>query len=314
MKKQKILITGGAGFIGSHLVRKFLELDYDISVIDDLSRNVNNINDLIDSKKIHFLKGDIRYREHVDMSMEGADYVIHLAAVCINRCKAFPREAIEVNLNGSYNVFGSAIGHNVKKVIYVSSSSVFGQPEYLPMDEKLPKRSNEPYGATKYCAEQLLEFLSSKHNLDYIIFRPFNVYGTYQNTDAYYTSVINVFIKRLLAGSTPVINGSGEQAMDFTHVSDIVSALVTLTESDIKNEDFNVAPGDSISIKDLAYKIIDLMGLKVEPEFIPRDVLVTTRKADNSKLKSLTGFNFKVDVNTGLADLIKHVKENISFY
>ena len=123
-----------------------------------------------------------------------------------------------------------------------------------------------------------------------------------------------MFIKRLLAGSTPVINGSGEQAMDFTHVSDIVSALVTLTESDIKNEDFNVAPGDSISIKDLAYKIIDLMGLKVEPEFIPRDVLVTTRKADNSKLKSLTGFNFKVDVNTGLADLIKHVKENISFY
>ena len=314
MSKGRVLVTGGAGFIGSHLVRKLLSLDYDVSVIDNFSRNVNNIQDLIENEEIKFLKGDIRYKEHIEKVMEGCDYVYHLAAVCINRCKAFPKEAIEVNLNGSYNVFGAAIHHKIKKLIYTSTSSVFGQPDYLPMDEALAKRAKEPYGATKNCAEQMLEFLSQKHGLPYIIVRPFNVYGLYQSTDAYYTSVINVFIKSLIAGNAPKINGSGEQSMDFTHVSDLVSAYVKLLQSNASNEDFNIAPGKNISIKTLAHTIIDIMGLKTEPTYVPREVLVTKRRADTTKLNNYIDHEFKVPLKEGLTELVDHIRTNFDKY
>jgi UDP-glucose 4-epimerase len=283
-------------------------------VIDNLSRNVNNIQDLIESNNVTFLKGDIREKEHVEKAMEGCDYVFHLAAICINRCKAFPTEAIEVNLNGAFNVFGAAIHHNIKKLVYTSTSSVFGQPEYLPMDEKLPKRSAEPYGATKFCAEQMLEFLSKKHDLKYVIVRPFNVYGPFQSTDAYYTSVINVFIKNLISGKPPRIDGNGEQSMDFTHVSDLVDALVKLMQSPVVNEDFNVAPGKDVSIKELAETVIKEMGLALEPIYIPREVIVTKRRCDSSKLRKHISHEFKVPIHEGVRGLVQHVKENYEKY
>jgi len=314
MTTGRALVTGGAGFIGSHLVRRLLNDGYDVNVIDNLSRNVNNIQDLIDGQKISFLKGDIREREHVEKAMHGCDYVFHLAAVCINRCKAFPTEAIEVNLNGAFNVFGAAINNSIKKLMFVSTSSVFGQPEYLPMNETMPKRAAEPYGATKFCAEQMLEFLSKKHGLNYIIVRPFNVYGPYQSTDAYYTSVINVFIKNLISGKPPRIDGDGGQSMDFTHVSDLVDALAKLREASVVNEDFNVAPGRDISIRELAETIIREMDLKVEPVYIPREVAVTKRRCDNSKLRKHTNHEFKVSIDEGIRDLIKHVRDNYDRY
>jgi len=314
MNKGRALVTGGAGFVGSHLVRRLLKEGFTVNVIDNLSRNVNNVQDLIDQEKINFLKGDIREREHVEKAMKDCDYVFHLAAICINRCKAFPTEAIEVNLNGSFNVFGAAINNNIKKLVYTSTSSVFGQPEYLPMDEKLPKRSAEPYGATKFCAEQMLEFLSKKHGLNYVIVRPFNVYGPYQSTDAYYTSVINVFIKNLISGKPPRIDGSGEQSMDFTHVNDLVDALVKLLESSVVNEDFNVAPGKDVSIRELAETIIKEMGLNMEPIYIPREVLVTKRRCDSSKLRKHINHEFRVPIHEGVRGLIEHVKENYDRY
>jgi UDP-glucose 4-epimerase len=314
MTKGRALVTGGAGFIGSHLVRRLLNDGYDVSVIDNLSRNVNNIQDLIEGHKVSFLKGDIREREHVEKAMHGCDYVFHLAAICINRCKAFPTEAIEVNLNGAFNVFGAAINNSIKKLVFVSTSSVFGQPEYLPMNEAMPKRAAEPYGATKYCAEQMLEFLSKKHGLKYVIVRPFNVYGRYQSTDAYYTSVINVFIKNLIMGKPPRIDGDGGQSMDFTHVSDLVDALAKLREAPVVNEDFNVAPGRDVSIRELAETIIREMGLKVEPVYVPRDVMVTKRRCDNSKLRKHIDIDFKMSIESGVRDLINHVKENYDRY
>jgi len=314
MAKGRALVTGGAGFVGAHLVKRLLKEGYDVNVIDNLSRNVNHVEELAQSGQINFLKGDIRERAHIEKIMEGCDYVFHLAAVCINRCKAFPTEAIEVNLNGSFNVFGAAINHNIKKLLFTSTSSVFGQPEYLPMDEKMSKKAAEPYGATKYCAEQMLEFLSKKHGLPYIIVRPFNVYGPYQSTDAYYTSVINVFIKNLIAGKPPRIDGSGEQSMDFTHVDDLVDAYIKLLEAPVVNEDFNVAPGQDVSIRQLAETIIREMKLNIEPTYIPREVLVTKRRCDNSKLKKHISHEFKVTIDVGVRDLINHVRDNFDKY
>ncbi len=311
---KRILVTGGAGFIGSHLVRRLLTEGYEVSVIDDLSRNVNNIRDLVENQQVRFLKGDIRYPEHIDKIMEGVDEVIHLAAVCINRCKSFPREAIDVNLNGSYNVFGAGIRYGVSRMTYFSTASVFGEPEYLPMDERLPHKAMEPYGASKSCAERMLMFLGKKHEMPYVIIRPFNVYGTFQSTDAYYTSVISTFIKRLISGMPPRINGSGEQSMDFTHVSDIIEICVRLLKSDIANEDFNAAPGREITIKELAYQIIQLMGAGAEPEFVPKEVFVSKRRADNKKITEALGFKFEMNLEKGLAELIDHVRENIDEY
>jgi UDP-glucose 4-epimerase len=314
MSKGRVLVTGGASFVGSHLVRRLVKEGYDVNVIDNLSRNVNNIEELVNDKKVTFLKGDIRERAHIEKAMQECDYVFHLAAVCINRCEAFPKEAIEVNLNGSFNVFDAAINHNIKKLLFTSTSSVFGQPEYLPMDEKMSKRAAEPYGATKYCAEQMLKFLSKKHGLPYIIIRPFNLYGPYQSTDAYYTSVINVFIKNLIFGKPPRIDGSGEQSMDFTHVDDLVSAHIKLLESPLVNEDFNVAPGHDVSIKQFAETIIKEMNLKVEQTYIPREVLVTKRRCDNSKLKKFVNHDFKFSIGAGVRDLINHIIDNFDKY
>ncbi|MFC2150840.1 SDR family NAD(P)-dependent oxidoreductase [Calditrichota bacterium] len=310
----RILVTGGAGFIGSHLVKALHARGHEVVVLDNLSRNVNHVQDLFDEKKIKFFKGDLRDKMHVLQAMEGADYVFHQAAACMNRCNAFPKEAIEVNLEGSYNVFGAAIHEKVKKVIYASTSSVYGQPEYLPMDEKHPCNPGSPYGATKLCADHFIEFLSRKHGMKYIGFRYFNVYGTYQSTDAYYTSVINVFIKRILGGQSPVIHGKGDQALDFTHVSDVVAANMAALDSDVENEVFNVGYGRERTLKDLAEIILRFSGSDITPEFIDREVLVTIRRCDNTKLEKMLGVKPKVDLEEGLTELVKHVKENPELY
>src|SRR3989344_2531331 len=310
----KILVTGGAGFIGSHLTKELVKKGYKVRVLDDLSRKINHVEDLWKSKEIEFIKGDIRDSMHVMEAMKGIDYVFHEAAVCINRCKAFPKEALEVNLEGSYNVFGATIHEGVKKVIYASASSVYGEPEYLPMDEKHPTNAKEPYGATKLCADKFMEFLSEKHGLKYIALRYFNVYGSYQSTDAYYTSVISVFIKRILGGLSPVINGKGTQTLDFTHVSDVVDTNISALESDIANEIFNVGYGEEHSLKELAEIILDILGSDLKPEFIDRPVPVSKRRCDNTKLKNLLGVVPRVNLREGLEELINHIKERPELY
>jgi len=310
----RILVTGGAGFIGSHLTKALVEQGHQVIVLDNLSRNVNHVEDLYNEGKIDFLKGDLREKMHVLEAMKGVDYVFHQAAVCLNRCSAFPKEAMEVNLEGTNNVFGAAVHENVKKVIYASTSSVYGQPEYLPMDEKHPANPGTPYGATKLCADHFVDFYSKKHGIKYIGFRYFNVYGTYQSTDAYYTSVINVFIKRLLTGKSPVIHGKGEQTLDFTHVSDVIKANLLALESDVENEIFNVGYGEEHSLKDLANIVIKSLKSDSKPEFMDREVLVTRRRCDNSKIKEMLGMEFSTDLETGLKELVEHVKENPEIY
>ena len=310
----KILVTGGAGFIGSHLTKELVKKGYKVRVLDDLSRKINHVEDLWKSKEIEFIKGDIRDSMHVMEAMKGIDYVFHEAAVCINRCKAFPKEAIEVNLEGSYNIFGAAIHEGVKKVIYASSSSVYGEPEYLPMDEKHPTNAKEPYGATKLCADKFMEFLSEKHGLKYIALRYFNVYGPYQSTDAYYTSVISIFIKRVLGGLSPVINGKGTQTLDFTNIHDVVDTNIAALESNVENEIFNVGYGEEHSLKELAEIILDIVGSDLKPEFVDRPVPVSRRRCDTTKLEKLLGIKPKVNLKEGLKELVEHVRKHPEMY
>ena len=310
----KVLVTGGCGFIGSHLVEKLVSNGYDVRVLDNLSRsNIEYIQPLIDRNKVEFIDGDIRYKDCVDYAMESVDYVFHEAATNINRSLVYPEESFDVNFKGSQVVFKSALDNNIKKIIFASSASVYGQPKVLPMSENSNLEPITPYCVSKLSSEYLLKFYS-RSGLKYLIFRYFNVYGIRQHTDAYYTSVIILFIKRLLNNLSPKITGDGRQSMDFINVKDIVHANILGMESDIENETINLGTGISSSISDIAYMLIDILGLNLEPEFIPRDILVTERKADNNKAKKLLNFSPKIKLREGLEELIEDIKNNPGRY
>lgn len=307
----RILVTGGSGFIGSHLVEALVSLGHFVKVIDNQSRsNLKDIEYLISSKKIEYIDGDIRYKDVVDSAMKNIDYVYHMAATNINRSLDHVEESFDVNLNGSRVVFQSALEHNVKKVIFSSSASVYGEPKTLPMKEDVDLNPITPYCVSKLSSEYLLKFLSKK-GLNYVILRYFNVYGPRQHTDAYYTSVILLFIKRLLANEPPMIDGKGKQSMDFIHVKDIIQANILSLGSSVNNEIFNIGSGKSTTINDLAKKLINLMGKDIKPIFSDREVIVSRRQADVSHAKKVLNFSPKIDFNEGLQQVLKEVLNDI---
>lgn len=310
----KILVTGGTGFIGSLLVKELVKEGHDIRVLDNLYRSTTDqLKDLIDSNKVEFINADLRNENEVDKAMEGMDYVFHLVAVCINYSIKFPKESIEINLLGSNNVFKAALKHNVKRVIFSSSASVYGNPKVLPMKEDEELNPVTPYCLAKLASEQLLKFYA-RAGLKYNILRYFNVYGIGQKPDAYYTSVISVFIKRILNKERPIITGEGRQSMDFINVTDIIQANILAMKTPVENEIFNVGTGISTTIKDLAEILIKSLGADITPEFDGKKVIVTERRADISKIKKMLGFKVTVNAKDGLAEVAKDIAKNPEEY
>lgn len=309
-----VLVTGGAGFIGSHLVEQLVNKGYRVRVLDVLSRGtLEYIQPLMDAGKIEYIDGDIRYQDAVDKAMIGVDYVFHEAATNINRSERYHEESFDVNFKGSYNVFKSALDHNVKKVMFASSASVYGQPKVLPMSETHELNPITPYCVSKLASEYLLKFFS-RFGLKYTIFRYFNVYGIRQHTDAYYTSVIIIFLKKLLNGETPIIDGNGKQSMDFVNVKDVVRANIMAMESNVENEIFNVGTGKTTSIREIAYMLIEQSGKNIEPIFKPREVIVTERRADVKKAKEMLGFEAEIDIQEGLKEVTEDIIKNPGRY
>ncbi|MBU0615824.1 MAG: SDR family NAD(P)-dependent oxidoreductase [Nanoarchaeota archaeon] len=308
------LVTGGAGFIGSHLVEALAEKGYKIKVIDSLIKGkLSTIKYLADQGKLEFFEGDIRNRDSVDKAMKGVDYVFHTAGIHIEKSAESPEDCIEANVHGSYNVFKSALDHNVKRVIFSSSSSVYGNPKTLPMSEESEMNIVEPYGASKLMAEHLLKFLGTK-GLRYNILRYFNVYGSRQAVHAYYTTVVIHFINRIMKGEAPIIDGKGDQSMDFTHVSDVVQGNILAAESAVEMETFNIGTGKSTSVAQLAEIIIKALGKDIKPQFREREVLVSRRQADISKAEKMLGYRCKVNVEDGMAKVAKEIAEHPELY
>ncbi len=309
----KVLVTGGAGFIGSHLVDKLVELGHHVVIIDSLSRGLlSNISKHIENKNVTFHDSDIRYRDAVDEAMNGAKYVFHLAATNINRSVIYPEESFDINFKGSQVVFKSALEYNVEKVIFASSASVYGEPESLPMSEDDSLNPITPYCVSKLASEHLLRFYNQRHNLKSVSFRNFNVFGTRQNTDAYYTTVIIKFVERILTGQPPIILGGGNQSMDFIHVSDIVNANIMAMNSKVNFDIINLGSGTSTTIADLANMIIKACGVNMSPIFEDRDVFVTRRQADVSKAKSILGFEAKANFETCLSEIVKEISSKFN--
>jgi len=314
LKNELVLVTGGAGFIGSHLVEELVARGYNVRVLDVLSRgNLDYIQPLIDNGKVEFIDGDIRYNDVVAKSMKDVDYVFHEAATNINRSQAYPEESFDVNFRGSHVVFKSALDHNVKKVMFASSASVYGQPKTLPISENHELNPITPYCVSKLASEHLLKFFA-RSGLKFVTFRYFNVYGLRQHTDAYYTSVIILFLKSLLNDKPPLVMGNGEQSMDFVNVKDVVRANIMGMESDVENEILNIGSGKSTTIKNLAYMLTDIMGKDVKPKFKPRDVIVTERRADIRKAKDLLGFEPEIGLRAGMREVAEDIKKHPERY
>ncbi|MEV4202121.1 NAD-dependent epimerase/dehydratase family protein [Micromonospora globbae] len=306
MSKQTVFITGGAGFIGLHVVPMLLEKGYKVRIFDNMFRgDRDRINELVATGDVELIDQDVRYGGAVHAAMKGCEYVIHLAAVSINKSQADPYESIDINMVGNHNVFAAAADHGVKRLVFASSASVYGDPKKLPMHEDDRLDPLTPYCISKRAGEDLLGFYQRSKGLNWIALRFFNVYGPGQKPTAYYTSVINHFVKRLKNGEPPVIDGKGEQSMDFIHVHDIARAVVMAMEAEQGNVPINIGTGIDTSIATLAEILIKAVGVDVEPQFNPREVLVSRRAADITRAREVLGWEPTIAVEDGMTDLIK---------
>jgi len=314
IKDSKILVTGGAGFIGSHIVDALVEEGAkEIVVFDNFLRGQKeNLNGVLNSGKITIFEGDIRNPAQLKEAMEGVDYVFHEAALWLLDCEENPRQALDINIVGTFNVCEAAVNAGVKKLIAASSSSVYGEGEYLPTDEKHPFNNYLFYGATKVADEQIYRAFWKKYGLDYVAFRYLNVYGPRMDWMSPYVMVIMKFLNNIDAGKPPVIQGNGSATMDLVYVEDVARANLLALKSDITNECFNIASGKETTLKEIVEMVLKLTGSRLKPIYEPRDPrLITRRCGCPKKAKAMLGFEAAVPLEESLRRIIEWRKEQI---
>ena len=303
---KKIVVTGGAGFIGSHLAEELVRRGYYTTVLDDLSTGkIDNIEGLLSKKNVDFIRGSVTNFPLLLKLFQNAQYVFHQAAIpSVPRSVDSPQFSHEVNITGTLNVLLSARDSGVKKVIYASSSSVYGDTPTLPKREDMLPEPQSPYAVTKLAGEYYCRAFHQVYGLPTVCLRYFNVYGPRQDPDSQYAAVIPKFIKRSCEGNPPVIFGNGEQTRDFTFVKDVVEANILAAQSDACGV-FNISRGESITINQLAKLIIELVGNKVESVHQePRPGDIRYSLADISKAEAF-GYESRYDLRVGLAETIR---------
>ncbi|MGW7259350.1 SDR family NAD(P)-dependent oxidoreductase [Streptomyces sp. NPDC054834] len=311
VRGKKILVTGGAGTIGSNLVDLLAAGGArEIVVLDNFVRGRRaNLAQALPSGVVEIVEGDVRDADTVRKVTEGADLVFHLAAIRITQCAEEPRLANEVLVDGTFNVLEAAVEAGVTKVIASSSASVYGMAETFPTTERHHPYNNDTfYGAAKAFNEGMLRSFYAMYGLDYVALRYFNVYGPRMDIHGLYTEVLIRWMERIEAGEPPLILGDGTQTMDFVDVRDIARANVLAAESDLTDEVFNIASGTETSLKELAEGLLEAMAAEgLEPEHGPARAVngVTRRLADTSRAAERLGFTARIDLRTGLRDLVE---------
>lgn len=304
----KVLVTGGAGFIGSHVVDKLIVGKVaQIVIIDNLSRGrLENLADARRSGKLKFIKGDIRNRGLVLKASRGMNYVIHEAAVRITQCAADPRLCQEVLVDGTYNVLEACVKNRVKKLVFNSSSSVYGEPSYLPMDEDHPYNNRTAYGAGKIANEHMAQAFRHMYGLNFIGLRPFSVYGPRMDLFGVYTEVMIRWLDNIDKGQPPIIFGDGKNTTDFIYVEDIADETILALKSDINEGFYNSGFGKETSLNALARLVLKLTESKRVPIHKNQDRLqpVSRRRADMTRTKRDLGFIPKIPLEDGLKRLI----------
>ncbi len=313
IKNANILVIGGSGFIGAYVVEELLKYPVNKVVIyDNFARGkMDNIKHLLDDERVSIFPygGDVREIDILNKAMEGMDYVFHLAAMWLLHCKDFPRTAFDVNITGTFNVLEACVKNNIKKLIYSSSASVYGDAVQVPMTEEHPFNNKNFYGSSKIAGEAMCTAFNDRYGLKVIGLRYMNVYGPGQDQHAVYSGVVPIMLNKIEANEAPTINGDGSQAYDFIYVEDVARANIAALVSDTAYGMYNVGTEIQTTIKTLCDTILKLKNSNLQVTYKPYGAddarqLVQNRIGSAKKANQEIDFYFKYSLEQGLQKLI----------
>ena len=315
LKGKRLLVIGGAGLIGSHAVDELLKEDVaEIRIYDNFTRGrEENLAGALRDPRVNIfgLGGDLLHRDIMDAAMKDIDGVFHFAALWLLHCHDYPRSAFEVNVGGTFNVLEACVNNGVKRLVYSSSASVYGDAIEEPMTEEHPYNNTNFYGATKIAGEHMCRSLYHRYkdtdrHFDYVGLRYMNVYGPRQDYQGAYVAVTMKILDRLDKGLPPIIYGDGSQAYDFVYVQDCGAANVCAMKADTTDEFYNVGRGIRTTIKELAEMILEVTGSDLEIQYEPGGMtFVKNRVGSPVKAEKEIGFKAKVELREGLERLIE---------
>lgn len=315
-KDSLFLVTGGAGFIGSNLCEVLLNKGYKVRCLDDLSNGKqSNVDLFMNDPNYTFIKGDIRDLETCMKACDGVDHVLHQAAWgSVPRSVEMPLLYEEINIRGTLNMMEAARQKGVKKFVYASSSSVYGDEPNLPKQEGLEGNLLSPYAITKMVDEEYGKIYTTLYGLETYGLRYFNVFGKRQDPNGAYAAVIPKFIKQLLNGERPIINGDGKQSRDFTYIENVIEANLKACKApkEAAGEAYNIAYGGREYLIDVYYSLCKALGKNVEPIFGPeRKGDIKHSNADISKAKKMLGYDPDWSFEKGIEAAIEWYEENL---
>ncbi len=304
---KRIMLIGGAGLVGSHIVDQLIQEPVsEIVVFDNFIRGTrSNLAEAMTSPKVKVVEGSMTDRDALKREVQGIDGVFHLASLWLGECVNDPRLAWEVNTIGSWNIVEACREAGVKRIVYSSSASVYGNAVVTPMTEEHPFNNRTTYGATKIANEQMLRAIYEQHKLPYIGMRYMNIYGPRMDYEGTYVSVIMKVLDKIFANERPVVFGDGSQVYDFIHVADVARANILGMKADCADENFNVGMGIGTSINDLVQILLELTGTSLTIDYRPQaQSFVTHRIGSTEKAQQLLGFKATIPLREGLQSVV----------
>lgn len=309
MHSLRILVTGGAGFIESHLVDRLMRDGYEVVVLDNFSAGkVENIQHQLEGSSFHLIRDDVRDLEDVMKVVRDVDIVFHLAAIVnVPLSIKDPFLVNDLNIRGTLNLLEASLEENIERFVYISTCAVYGEARYLSIDEEHLIMPLSPYGISKFTAEHYCKIFHKIHGLKMVGLRLFNVYGPRQS-EGPYSGVITQFIRRLRQGKSPIVYGDGEQTRDFVYVRDVICAcMLALNSQNCVGEIINIGTGRSTTINELAKVLIRMFReTNVKPEYTPpRTGDIRRSYADISKAERILGYKSRIELEEGMRRLIE---------
>ena len=316
LKGARILVVGGGGLIGSHIVDALTKSDVAaVIVYDNFARgSVDNLREALKDPRVSIFPhgGDILHTDVLERAMQGVDGVFHLAALWLLQCHEYPRAAFDVNIRGTFNVIEAAIRQKVKRVVYSSSASVYGDALQTPMTEDHPYNNFTFYGATKISGEHMFKSLGARYGLDWAGLRYMNVYGPRQDYRGAYVAVMMKILDRLDAGLSPIVYGDGSQQYDFIDVADVARANICAMQADVTGRCYNVGRGIGTSIKELTELLIRLTGSSQKIQYEPAgQTFVTNRIGSPDAAERDLGFRWRIGLEEGMRRLIEWRRSDV---